>query len=284
MISCSKALKNLYPGLSPALIQRITDSSHGDLRQCCLKCWIYGKEITNPQKTSSLLKQSEEDSFWGVFHMIKKLLLAKRTLEGDLENDFDAMFLDNAISLQEATSYLYANVPEYTSDIEDLAGIYDVLCMNEYLGTKSTRRSHSYDEKGNESFSSIADRLRFYYIALAVPVYNHHPTSRARSFAEIKASSYSGVLAHIQTHQSILRTLYDRYVSICSSSIGLKQFVLDVASILTNVHADLANLGEHANHANHSNSFHKLIDIPSFVNLASLVFDMDDVIIEFYFK
>lgn len=65
--------------------------------------------------------------------MIKKILLAKRTSEGILENDFDRMFTENCISLHEMISYFHANFIEYMEDMEDIADVYDVLTINENL-------------------------------------------------------------------------------------------------------------------------------------------------------
>lgn len=272
-------LKQLYPGLSPAVIRKIIEGSHGDLRQCCLKCWMFGKEICNPVKTSLLLEQSQEDSFWGLFHMIKKLLLAKRTSEGELENDFDTMFINNAISLQETTSYLYANLPDYCGDIEELAEIYDAMSISENLGNQGVRRASSsiqyFDEKGNDSFSSLLDRLRFSYMALSVAVHNTHPTSKRNSFSEVKSSQFHSLMSMIHTNRVSLYELFNRFVNVYSPSVSFKKFILDYLTVMSMMNDQggkkrslliIANL-----------FIHRLVDIQEFISLASTLLDMDDV-------
>lgn len=272
-------LKELYPGLSPAVMRKIIEGSHGDLRQCCMKCWVFGREICNPAKTGLLLDQSKEDSFWGLFHMIKKILLAKRTSEGELENDFDAMFINNAISLQETTSYLYANLPDYCGDIEELADVCDTMVLSETMGTKGVRHASSsiqyFDEKGNDSFDSLLDRLRFSYMALSVAVYNTHPTSKTHSFSELKSSSLHSLLSTIRSNRITLYELFNRFVNVYSPSVSFKKFILDYLSVISmmNDQGEKKRLSLKLDYM----FIHRLVDIQEFVSLASMMIDMDDV-------
>ena len=236
LYSCSKVLKLLYSNLSPTIIRSISDSSRGDIRQCCLKCWMYGKDILNPNKLNLLLQQSEEDSFYGMFHLIKKLLLAKRHPTGELENDFDLLFINNHINLHETTSYLHTNLPEYTTSIEDLADLYDCMTISENMGSiqpsRSSRSIQQFDEKGNESFQAIVDRLRFNFLSLSIAVINQHPSPLSMSFTEVKASKLPLVNNQIGFNRHCLRAILDRFNIIYSSSISTKTFLLDYISTI----------------------------------------------------
>ena len=97
IVRAQKALKRLFPSCSDQLLTRVVQCSRDDLRQMCLTLWIYGDKWKN-----SGMEFSSNDPFWGIFHMIKKILLAKRYPGGQLENDFDSLFIDNRITVQEA--------------------------------------------------------------------------------------------------------------------------------------------------------------------------------------
>ena len=93
---CVSALQRLFGSCAKSLLDRVADCSHGDLRQMCLKLWMFGDRWLDetPRLTGN-------DSFWGLFHMIKKMLLGKRRSDGRLENDFDRMFVENRITVAE---------------------------------------------------------------------------------------------------------------------------------------------------------------------------------------
>ena len=178
--------------------------------------------------------------------MIKKILLAKRTSEGILENDFDRMFTENCISLHEMISYFHANFIEYMEDMEDIADVYDVLTINENLegaGSRYSSRSLQYqDEKGNDSFHSLVDRLRFCFVSYSIPVMNHHPSSISHSFSECKPSSLPWVHSQKVTNKQIISSLYSRYCQVYSTSFSSSDFRIEMPSVLPTIYPDLIQL------------------------------------------
>lgn len=106
-----------------------------------------------------VLKATEEDTYWGLFHMVKKLLLAKRDREGRLENDMLRLYEDNHITVSETSNYLYANLPEYTDDISELSSMMDSLCLVERMNRRGRRRDG--ERKGTSGWQSCMDANAF---------------------------------------------------------------------------------------------------------------------------
>lgn len=238
--SCTAALKALFRSTPAAPLRTIIDSSHGDLRQMCLKLQL--------ARDPSALSAAQEDAFWGLFHMVKKMLLGKRRPDGRLENDYDAMFRDNAITVDDALEYVHANMPTYTSDLDDYCAVLEDLACVEALrpqrGVQGLTGSYgSYGSRGEEGSGedeqSLRSRVRFLIAALSPAAHNEHLTAAARSFTAVAGPlSYQlreQRLAHRQCAVEVLERL--RAVEECR--VPWREFVLLYPSLLLRIHQSL---------------------------------------------
>ena len=98
------------------------------------------------------------------------------------------------------------------------------------------------DEKGNDSFHSLVDRLRFCFVSYSIPVMNHHPSSITHSFSECKPSSLPWVHSQKVANKQIISSLYSRYCQVYSTSFSSSDFRIEMPSVLPTIYPDLIQL------------------------------------------
>lgn len=209
------------------------NASGNDFRQVCLKLWVFGSALQSQQ----LLSITSEDTFWGVFHMIKKLLLAKRKENGELENDLFRMYEDNRIGISEAESYLFANLPDYTRNVDELSLMLDSLCDVELMRDRGV--SSDTDRKGVDNWQSRCDATRFLILAYTPAVYLNHPTSLHRSYSPVKSASFYSLYSHIQTNRALLRDIYDQEIRPNGHYVSFSDFIEFAPSVVYSLHREL---------------------------------------------
>ena len=227
-----KSLQQLYSVGAP-LLHRVIASSRGDLRQSCLKLWVFGSTLNSER----VLKATEEDTYWGLFHMIKKLLLAKRDKEGRLENDMLRLYEDNHITVNETSNYLYTNLPDYTDDIAELSSMMDSLCLVERMNRRGGRRRDG-ERKGTSGWQSCLDANAFFVLAYS-PVAIQHPTAAHRSFSAVKAAQFASVYQTRSQRESLMRGMFERTLRPMESSVPFSDFISVLPSVVYARHRTL---------------------------------------------
>lgn len=197
-----------------------------------------------------------EDAFWGLFHMVKKMLLGKRRPDGRLENDYDAMFRDNAISVDDALDYVHANMPTYTSDLDDCRAVLEDLAFVEALapshaqgfrgfrGSRGSRGSRGFggrwgEEGDGEDEQSLRSRVRFLITALAPATHNTHLTAAARSFTAVAGPLTYQLREQRQAHRQCAAEVLERLRAVEECRVPWREFVLLYPSLLLRIHQTL---------------------------------------------
>ena len=229
IVRAQKALERLFPSCSDQLLTRVVQCSRDDLRQMCLTLWIYGDKWKN-----SGMEFSSNDPFWGIFHMIKKILLAKRYPGGQLENDFDSLFIDNRITVQEALDFVDANFVDYFGDIQDCAEILDDFVTIDQLG-HFRHRGGRREEKGGEDLQSLSDRLRFIYLGYATAVRNSHPTDQIRRFTAVASPQSRAVQNLIRIRREECRQTWIRFCEVMECHVTFEEFLLLYPTLLSEI-------------------------------------------------
>ena len=263
------ALRRLFGSCAKSLLDRVIDCSRGDLRQMCLKLWMFGDRWRD--ETPAI---TGNDPFWGVFHMIKKMLLGKRRSDGRLENDFDRMFVENRITVADTVDYLDANFPDYFGDIGDCAAILDDFCDVENMGYFRARSGKKAEKEGDD-MQAVMERLRFHVLGLAPAVRNAHPTEQMKRFAAI-TSPRLGSLQNLRwVRRADAKKAWIRFREVMESRMGFEEFVELGPSLLSRIERSVfEELGWKEDAENGTT---RLIDLDEFTKILHLVMDLNDV-------
>lgn len=270
-LRCTAALKALFHSPSSSLRSAI-DTSHGDLRQMCLKLLLFAHH-----DSSSLRALHSEDTFWGLFHMVKKLLLGKRRPDGRFENDFDTMFRDNAITVDDTLDYVYTNMPTYTSDLEECCAVMDDLALVESMRPKWGRSRDA--DQGGEGDQSLRNRVRFMVTALSPSIHNQYPTAAARSFSSVAAPRTRQLRDDRLLHKQCVGAVLDRLYAVEDCRVGWREFVLAYPSLLLSIYRPLLE-DMHLTGSAESAKQKGLVDLVQFRDSLSVLMDMHDVGLE----
>lgn len=269
---CVSALQRLFGSCAKSLLDRVADCSHGDLRQMCLKLWMFGDRWLDetPRLTGN-------DSFWGLFHMIKKMLLGKRRSDGRLENDFDRMFVENRITVAETVDYLDANFPDYFGDIQDCAEILDDFSDVENMGY-FRHRSGKKAEKEGDDMQAVMERIRFHVLSLSPAVRNAHPTLQMKRFAAITSPRWSSLQNLRWFRREDVKKAWNRFRDVMRSRMGFEEFVelgpTFISRIEKSVFEELGWKDEG------ESGMMRVIDLEEFTKILQVVMDLSDVGVE----
>lgn len=247
----------------------------------CLKLWIFGDQWIDETP-----RISGNDSFWGVFHMIKKILLGKRGTNGRLENDFDRMFVENRITVSDTVDYLNSNFPDYVGSIQDCAEILDDFSDVENLGYFRYRSGKKAGKEGDD-MQAIMERLRFQVLCLSPAVRNAHPTMQMKRFSALTSPRWSSLQNLRWMRRGDARKAWIRFVEVMESRLGFEEFVEMGPSLISRIEKSVFEefgWNEESENDLKGSGMMRLIDLEEFTKILHLVLDLNDVSVVMWIK
>lgn len=217
--------------VTPSLVEDLHLQSHGDIRHAIMTLQVQSCNLgTTARSIQRSGQHNERDTKLSTFHMLGKILYAKRTLDVDgnsqLAFDPEEILAQSDMGVRSSLQFLAYHSTDFFTDIEDLGHAFSLFSDAAIL---LDNPENSYEQNPifpERCASSIAGR--------AVARTNHHPAPK--KFRQLSTPKVFDVLRKRRHNESFVLSLAQRlsacHLSPSTAVAGSHAFVMELLPTL----------------------------------------------------